>query len=246
VIWAGAILRSAAVLVPGDRRAEWLREWRAEVCYVDCGRVRFCLGAYRDALWLRLYGESQPWLDSPLTCLLMLAVMAGSCAAIDLRMSVWGTEPGSLGPFQVFVTIVGYACVIMPATTRFSLGEYPHNDHLRRRWVFLASKLLLVLAAFYFAGSALTHLRRGGTGVLVLLWGFILTFRWILADQRRRCPVCLRLLSHPVHVGQASRIFLGWDGTEFLCRKGHGLLHVPETPTSWYHTQRWLSTVSDR
>jgi hypothetical protein len=45
-----------------------------------------------------------------------------------------------------------------------------------------------------------------------------------------------------VHVGQASRIFLGWDGTEFLCRKGHGLLHVPETPTSWYGTQRWSRT----
>jgi len=31
----------------------------------------------------------------------------------------------------------------------------------------------------------------------------------------------------------------GWYGTEFLCLKGHGLLHVPEIPTT-YNTQRWM------
>ncbi len=37
-----------------------------------------------------------------------------------------------------------------------------------------------------------------------------------------------------------SRTFLAWNGTELICVGGHGLLHVPEMPTSWFSTQRWL------
>ena len=33
---------------------------------------------------------------------------------------------------------------------------------------------------------------------------------------------------------------LAWHGTELICAGGHGLLHVPELPTSWFATQRWL------
>jgi hypothetical protein len=242
VTWHGAILRGAAVLAPREGREEWLREWRAELCYVDRGRTGFCFGAYRDALWLRRNAARRPWLDSPFACLVALLGLVAISGAIALNEPVSAPVPGALGPFRSFLAIVGYACVIMPSTTRFSLGEYPANGCAFRRWVFLAAKLLLVLALFYFGAMTSTHLRHAaGSGILFLLWSCIFAFRWILADQRRRCPVCLHLLSHPVHVGQASRIFLGWDGTEFLCRKGHGLLHVPQTPTSWYGTQRWLS-----
>jgi hypothetical protein len=27
---------------------------------------------------------------------------------------------------------------------------------------------------------------------------------------------------------------------ELICIGGHGLLHVPEMPTSWFSEQRWL------
>ena len=53
-------------------------------------------------------------------------------------------------------------------------------------------------------------------------------------------PVCLRLLTNPARVGQPSRNFLAWNGTELMCSRGHGLLHVPEIATSWFSTQRWL------
>jgi len=46
------------------------------------------------------------------------------------------------------------------------------------------------------------------------------------------------LLTNPTRIGRASQTFLEWYGTEFLCLKGHGLLHVPEIPTT-YSTQRW-------
>ena len=35
-------------------------------------------------------------------------------------------------------------------------------------------------------------------------------------------------------------MLLAWYGTELICVKGHGLLHVPEIPTSSYSRQRWL------
>jgi hypothetical protein len=64
--------------------------------------------------------------------------------------------------------------------------------------------------------------------------------RWILEDQRRRCPTCLRLLAKPVRIGHASRTLLEWHGSEFMCLRGHGLLHVPEQPSIWPGEQRWL------
>ena len=60
------ILRSAAWLVPGQERAEWLAEWQGELWHVwrSCDSrsfsrfsgspevTDFCLGAFRDAFWL--------------------------------------------------------------------------------------------------------------------------------------------------------------------------------------------------
>ena len=59
-------------------------------------------------------------------------------------------------------------------------------------------------------------------------------------QQRQRCPVCLRRVTHPARVGLASRTFLGWNGTEMVCLGGHTLLHVPSLPTSWFGAPRWL------
>jgi hypothetical protein len=67
----------------------------------------------------------------------------------------------------------------------------------------------------------------------------VIGFRWILIDQRRRCPVCLRVLTNPTTIGEPSRTLLEWYGTELICTKGHGLLHVPEIRNS-YSEQRWL------
>ena len=53
------ILRLAAMIVPGTRRADWLAEWEGELCHssaepgVDRARLTaFCWGAFLDALWL--------------------------------------------------------------------------------------------------------------------------------------------------------------------------------------------------
>jgi hypothetical protein len=73
-------------------------------------------------------------------------------------------------------------------------------------------------------------------GFLICLFGL----RWAIMDQSRRCPVCLRRVTHPARVGIASWNFLGWNGTEMICTGGHALLHVPSLPTSWFSRQRWM------
>jgi hypothetical protein len=47
-------------------------------------------------------------------------------------------------------------------------------------------------------------------------------------------------MAHPVNVGQPSRIFLSWSGTELICERGHTLLHIPLVRTSWFEVQRWV------
>jgi hypothetical protein len=156
-------------------------------------------------------------------------------------------------PFSIFLLTFIAALAALPATTALPLGEYPrHAGHLRwaeraRQWIFLCGKFVLVvplvsLAAVDIAYGVPTSGPMTGEYVQLALsfLGFLFGFRWILQDQRKRCPTCLRVLSNPARVGEASRNFLAWNGIELICADGHGLLHIPELPTSWFSTQRWL------
>ena len=116
-----------------------------------------------------------------------------------------------------------------------------------RRWSFLACKIALLLSIVTCTSLDLAYLRTTfdwrWSEYIELLTAFsicLLGLRWTLRDQRQRCPECLRKLTHPARVGQPSRNFLAWNGTELMCAGGHGLLHVPELSTSWFSTQRWL------
>ena len=137
--------------------------------------------------------------------------------------------------------ILTIAVLILPATTPLSLGEYPSKGHAFRRWMFLLLKIALLLPIVLFGIidlAALTSMHIQPHGLLV---GYVLALRWALNDQRRRGPVCLRLLANATHIGCTSQTFLGWYGTELMCIKGHGLMHVPEIPSSSCTTQRWLN-----
>ncbi|HKO19541.1 MAG TPA: hypothetical protein VJU82_11710, partial [Acidobacteriaceae bacterium] len=156
-------------------------------------------------------------------------------------------------PWMTFLFTLLLAVCALPATTPLPLGDYPAADHplfaamRSRRWIFLAMKLGLVVSIVYCVSTTLAFANVSlsadvslyiqlGTSFL----GLLFSFRWVLRDQRRRCPVCLHVLTNPVSVGHPSRNFLAWHGTELMCSKGHGLLHVPEMATSWFSTQRWL------
>lgn len=148
--------------------------------------------------------------------------------------------------FFTFATLL--ALLALPATTSLPLGEYPYNPRQQslslrlRRWLFFSAKLALILPAVCFASlDAAQAFEDAQSAQLIITFAAALAaFRWMLLDQRRRCPVCLQLLRNPVHVGEPSRNFLAWNGTELICVVGHGFLHVPELPTSWFSTQRWL------
>jgi hypothetical protein len=216
---------------------------------------------------LRSEGPS-PWLKSPHSCLLLLsALMAVCCLTCQVNHGVSSSllydapEHQRLGSFALQVLM---ALIVLPATTSFSLGDYSvgrstnFRDGVWRFKAFLLTKLSLVIAVAYAGALGLTRIAEWFSmlerwpSVYRWIWDspvpvqssatiFIALFglRWALRDQRQRCPVCLRLLSNPAFVGHPSQIFLAWSGTESICRRGHGLLHVPEVSTSWFHTQRW-------
>ena len=73
------ILRGALLLVPAGQRREWMADWRSELWYIP-GRERtpFCLGAFRDAWWLRRNQSTRAaFLESPGGCLAFLAGAGG-------------------------------------------------------------------------------------------------------------------------------------------------------------------------
>jgi len=232
------ILRLAALLVPSPLRAEWVAEWRSELWYVlrrsNREALFFCLGAFRDALWLRRNSSPNPrqrlWLQSPLRTVLFLAVAAAVSTFFFFRSPCPRIIPAHF-------LMIALALLTLPATTSLALGEYPTKRF--RRWIFLGLKFTLIVPIVFCGTLDLAPIISSmGVQPHATLVGYVLAFRWALIDQRRRCPVCLRLLTNPTRIGQASQTFLEWYGTEFLCLKGHGLLHVPEIPTT-YSTQRW-------
>ena len=117
---------------------------------------------------------------------------------------------------------------VLTAAAMKSIGDL---DEIRARSGLKGAIRAVVTCPLFFAGVFFLALA---------FFALLFAFRWALRDQRQRCPVCLRLLSNPAHVGEASRNFLAWNGTELICAEGHGLLHIPELPTSWFSTQRWL------
>jgi hypothetical protein len=153
--------------------------------------------------------------------------------------------------FYRFALLLAFLC--LPAITSVSMGEYSFNSHKptwsRRicRWSFLGAKIALLLPIVYYVPLDLAwwHISTSSfaSEYVQLIASFLLCLfgmRWVLLDQRQRCPVCLRRVTHPAQVGHASRTFLSWNGTELICMGGHTLLHVPGLPTSWFSAQRWM------
>jgi hypothetical protein len=155
--------------------------------------------------------------------------------------------------WTVYLFAVMLALLALPAITSVSLGESSASSHPtswpRRlyRWSFLLAKIGLLLPIVYFASIDMAYwnvaFRPSSSVYIQLTASFsicLFGLCWVLKDQRQRCPVCLRQVEHPAQVGQASRTFLDWNGTELMCVDGHTLLHVPGLPTSWFGSQRWL------
>jgi hypothetical protein len=167
---------------------------------------------------------------------------------LGVALEEWKPSSGSLYLFGLMLALLA-----LPAITSVSLGEYSVNPQKTSwtgrlyRWSFLGAKVALLLPIVYFLSLDMayscTYLGREQAIYIQLISCFAMSLfglRWVLKDQRQRCPVCVRRVVHPAQVGLASRTFLDWNGTEMMCMGGHTLLHVPALPTSWFSTQRWL------
>lgn len=168
---------------------------------------------------------------------------------------LWGYtfSERTMEPQRIYLFMLVLALLALPAVTSVSLGEYNFDAprlNLRKklaRSAFLAAKFAALLPLAYFASldlayGVITHHPIASEYIQLISAFALLLFgmRWVLLDQRQRCPVCLRRVTHPARVGLASRTFLAWNGTELMCMGGHTLLHVPSLPTSWFSNPRWL------
>jgi len=165
-----------------------------------------------------------------------------------VSLEEWRPTPRILHLFAMCL-----ALLCLPAITSVSLGETSVNmqrtswSKRLQRWGFLSVKISLLLPIVYFVSLDMSYgctaIDCEEAGLIQLASTFalcLLGMQWVLKDQRQRCPVCLCRVARPAQVGQASRTFLDWNGTEMMCLGGHTLLHVPSLPTSWFSTQRWL------
>lgn len=239
------ILVAASLLAPGDQRAGWIEEWRSELWYIPRrGATLFCLGAFPDALWLRRNDASPAnHLESPLSCLAVLATLAAVSMLVTLRLTPYlqlsaRDLPGICGGmfFLSSLLLPGTLWVLRAPANRPSL---PWPNRLRRG-IFLALKIVLV-QPIVLCGFIVQILMGpvGGLFGLGIQACIILSWRWIITDQQRRCPVCLRLLSQPVRIGTPSQTLLEWYGAESMCSRGHGLLQVSDRSASYAGLQ-WL------
>lgn len=247
-------LRAASLLAPGDQRSEWLREWRSELWYVPRnGATRFCLGAFRDALWLRrnnqIAGKRMRFhLESPLSCVAFLAALAGLSIFVIVQWLAPRLPPAT--PLDVrdlagmCLAVFPLSCVFLTST--LAISPAGTNGHLipwsrsLRRALFLILKLALlqpIILCGFVASIGLGRL--GGLVSLACDAAVLLALRWVITDQQKRCPVCLRLLTNPVVIGTPSRTFLEWYGIESTCPHGHGLLQTSEIVSS-YSGLQWL------
>lgn len=260
-----AILWAAARIVRESDRAEWRAEWQTELWYamqVDGGGslTSFCLGSLRDALWNRKNGgirrhygsvlmiacrpvfpeppaiECAHPLESPFRLLALLATLA----LIAVSLGVCAPQ-SPLSGGRLLLSLLPMCAIfwlVAALTTGAALGEYPrHRNWLGRGGFYIAKMtLLLLIVAFGASDLTATPLQMNLASL-----GAFSAIRWAMIDQRRRCPICLRLLEKPVRMGSGSRILLEWNGTELLCRRGHGVMHIPQSPAIWFSKPRWMS-----
>jgi hypothetical protein len=151
-----------------------------------------------------------------------------------ISFSRGGLDASPLRGYPVFAlpAVILIALSVAAATTPARLRGY-------RSWLFLTGKIALVLPVVFFCTLILQAI-AGQEIRPCMVFGYVIAFRWVLLDQQRRCPECLRRLGRPVRIGQPSQTFLDWYGTELACVQGHGLLHVSETPTISFERQRWM------
>ena len=226
-------------------------------------RASLVHGIFADAFGLRLdqlqqLRSAEGKSGSARWCLQMLLALCAFCALAEFWIS--GSWRGLMSAMDSHFSGC-FVYVVLPASfVAFSTSPLrPRKCDRKRsrlagflsantRWnLFLAAKVLLTLIWGFLLSAVITMAAHKTIGhwadwveLLATALTVILSLRWALLNQERRCQHCLRMLSRPTRVGFASRNFLDWNGTELICADGHGLLHVTEMQGSWCWYDLWV------
>ena len=231
---------------------------------------RFFLHAFAGAFWLRFSrDELRRFLRGPgfvlaagLGALALIAALSHGLARtrflIHLLRNYHQPAPngGRYDPIGdiLFGNIAPIAVALVTGIMIMVIGRASIVRRGWRHWSFLLLKFVLMLAdgtllwleGGYALRSAIPGEHLGALlGGLVLGLVFIGAFGWgvlwSLADQRRRCPVCLGRLEMPVTMGSWASVF-DPPTTELLCAEGHGSLSVLEAEAD--AADRWIALDS--
>jgi hypothetical protein len=170
--------------------------------------------------------------------------------AVSLQ-SQWRGDLAAYTAFLVLalVAAVGIAWLLRSAAGGFGPVSLRGWQNVRW-WAFFAAKSAAITASVYLMVWVTVHTLLGWVGRTVYpmadevaFWTFlplaIAALTWSIADQQKRCRVCLRRLSMPVDVGRPGSVLLNFAGTEMVCEDGHGMLYVPESESNSLERDRW-------
>jgi hypothetical protein len=247
------LLTLAQRIVPGPEREEWARAWYGELWHArqrKCG-PELAWGLLSDALWLRCeswrvtHGGTAGLCVASLTALCVVGmifalVSIGSLHGLEQRLAV------EFPRFMLQMPLIVFVAFATSPPRPIEQDATGKQIFRLRRQIFFLTKTALVLVLTFVASIDLCqsiHDAYPRTAGLVQIFFFVflalLGLRWSFQDQHQRCKQCLRSLETPSRVGRPSHNLLEWNGTELLCRDGHGLLNVPEMETSWCQSSHW-------
>jgi len=254
------LLATTKWLVPRREREEWLRSWQAELWYGSHRRASrpapaLSFGVIQDALWLRFDDLSHALTGTPSLCVLLLSslLLLATIPAIIVAGSLHAFVLASLGCLSQIVAESSLVAIVSLATAVTSLEENlsgAHKLRLKARF-FLFAKMVLILLLSWMLSTDLTWPIRPFlpfTALILQSLSFVifglLGLRWSSIDSALRCQHCLCSLASPARVGRPSWNFLEFNGTELVCKHGHGHLSVPEIETSWCQSSVWIATTT--
>jgi len=257
------LLRTVAKAVPFSEREEWLDTWQAELWHVyHCSRNRrsrtfgviadLSVGLTCDAVWLRTDSWRRAFSGTAILCLVSLLGLCVLSTLLGLALSgSWHSLSLNLGgqfkrflietPLVVFVT--------------FATASHRHLEQntpgkkiywIKRQLFFTTKTALVLLLAFLLSVDVCMPIRMSllyTADLLQILFSVffsLIGLRWSFNDREQRCKQCLRSLATPARVGRPSHNLLEWNGSELICKQGHGLLSIPEMETSWCQASQWV------
>jgi len=244
-------------LVPVADREDWLRSWQAELWYRSHRRAAqpaqaLLFGVFQDALWLRTETVSRALTGTPSLCIFLLAallllatipavIVAGSLHAFALAAVASSARIAAESSLVAFVSL---------ATAVTSLEENLSGQHrlrLKARLFLFAKMCFLLLLSWMLSTDLAWPIRHFLPFTALILQSLLfvlfslLGLRWSALDSALRCQNCLCSLASPARVGRPSWNFLEFNGTELMCKHGHGHLSVPEIETSWCQSSMWVA-----